>query len=246
MRIRRLAILILIAVCTLLSAGPAPSEPLECFEGYVALDGWWAEFCGDGAENFASGPDYGIMRSNAEALRLMANGERLPEGFLEIEIYFATDQVPQGTGGLHILSPTSAHKAIHSPVGKKLYKGWLRPDLELHPVDGVRAELKVGTYNCDGNGAYWFERARGRPDVVVDVWRTGIIVDPQKWIPIRLEWRRTGPDRLQLTLNGKTTEVRIHPDSEDILAFAVGNMDGLDDFGGTPEVRYRAARWGKL
>jgi hypothetical protein len=186
------------------------------------------------------------MRSNAEALRLMEGGERLPNGFLELEIYFATDRVPQATGGLHLLSPTSAHKALKSPVGKKLYKGWLRPDLELHPVDGVRAELKIGTYNTDGNGAYWFERGHGKSDVVVDVWRTGIIVRPKQWIPVRMEWRRIAPDRLRLTLNGKSTDVQIHPDSKDILAFTVGNMDDLDDFGGTPEIRYRAIRWGRL
>jgi len=242
----RISISLIAVAALLIIGGPASSQSIACSEGYVPLDGWWTEFCGDAEENFASGPDYGIMRTNAEALRLLDDGDRLPEGFLELEIFFATDRVPQGTGGLHLLSPTSAHKALDSPVGKKLYKGWLRPDLELHPVDGVRAELKVGTYNTDGDGGYWYERGQGKPDVVVDVWRTGIIVEPKQWIPIRMEWRRIAPDRLRLTLNGKSTDVRIHPGSKDILAFAVGNMDGLDDFGGTPEVRYRGVRWGKL
>jgi hypothetical protein len=40
--------------------------------------------------------------------------------------------------------------------------------------------------------------------------------------------------------------VRIHRDSKDIVAFSVGNMDGLGNYGGDPQVRFRNLRFTRL
>jgi hypothetical protein len=130
------------------------------------------------------------------------------------------------------------------------YTGWLRPDFQIRGIDGTNAELQIGTYNLNGAGESWFQRAPGKVDVVVDVWRTGIPLRPKEWFKIRFEWRRAG-DSVTYNLNGKLRTVRISSESADIDALAVGNMDGLvksgqSVYGGTPEIRYRNVRWGLL
>jgi hypothetical protein len=222
-----------------------PGDPAKCYSGYVPLVGWWLGYCGDELRNFQSGTDYGAMRTNAEALRWLDGSTPISKGFIEVDIYFATDRVPQGTGGLHVLSPASGHKALGTPIQNGGYPGWLRPDFQTRGIDGTTAELRVGTYNADGEGRRWFQRRPGDYDIVVDVWSTGIILQPQVWIPLRFEWFRAG-EWIVYSLNGRARTVRIHADSHDIAAFAVGNMDGLSLFGGTPEVRYRNFRWGRL
>jgi hypothetical protein len=229
---------------------PGDSTHSQCYDGFVPLHGWWADFCGDEERNFTTGDDFGAMHTNAEALKLLAGGERFPSGFLEVEIYFATDRVPQGTAGLHIMSLCSGHRAFGTPRTGHGYAGWLRPDFQIRPIDGKDAELQIGTYNANAAGEMWFQRAPGKPDIVVDVWRTGIRLTPQRWIPIRFEWRRSG-ETVTYVLNGKLRSVRIDQGSADIDALAVGNMDGLRKdgqsvYGGTPELRFRNLRWGRL
>ena len=80
--------------------------------------------------------------------------------------------------------------------------------------------------------------------------RTGIRLTPHQWIPLRFEWRRTG-NTVSYVLNGQLRSVQIDRESADIYALAVGNMDGLRKdgqsvYGGTPEVRYRNLRCGRL
>jgi len=234
--------------------GPASaaqdSTDTQCYDGFVPLHGWWDDFCGDEERNFTTGDDYGAMHTNAEALKLLAGGERFPSGFLEIEIYFATDRVPQGTAGLHIMSLCSGHRALGTPRTGHGYAGWLRPDFQIREIDGKDAELQIGTYNANAAGEMWYQRTPGKPDIVVDVWRTGIRLTPQRWIPIRFEWRRSG-ETVTYVLNGKLRSVRIDQGSADIDAIAVGNMDGLRKdgqsvYGGQPELRFRNLRWGRL
>jgi hypothetical protein len=218
------------------SLAAEPEPRLECSSGFVPLSGWWAGFCGDELRNFTTESDYGAMHSNAEALRYLDQGRGFPAGWIELEVYFATDRVPQNTGGLHILSACSGHKALGTPITEKNgYPGWLRPDFQIHGTNGRDAELKIGTYNADGDGAKWYQKTPG----------TGIPLAPQQWIKLRFEWRRSG-DTITYAVNGRTHTVGIHPDSADIDALAFGNMDGLRSFGGTPEVRYRNLRWGRL
>ena len=231
------------------AAAAQDSTTSPCYDGFVPLHGWWADYCGDEDRNFTTGDDYGAMHTNAEALRLLAGGERFPSGFLEVEIYFATARVPQGTAGLHIMSLCSGHRAFGTPRTGHGYAGWLRPDFQIREIDGKAAELQIGTYNANAAGEMWYQRG-GKPDIVVDVWRTGIRLVPQQWIPIRFEWRRSG-GTITYALNGKLRSVRIDQGSADINALAVGNMDGLRKdgqsvYGGTPEIRYRNLRWGRL
>jgi hypothetical protein len=226
------------------------TESGGCYDGFVPLSGWWSGFCGDEARNFPSDGDYGVMHTNAEALKFLDHGRRFATGFIELEVYFATDRVPQSTGGLHILSLCSQHRALGSPRVGNGYTGWLRPDFQIRAVDGTTAELQIGTYNLTAAGESWFQREPGKRDVVVDVWRTGIPLRPKEWIKLRFEWRRSG-ETITYTLNGKVRSVRIHRDSLDIDALAVGNMDGLvksgrSVYGGTPEIRYRNVRWGPI
>ncbi|HWN82115.1 MAG TPA: hypothetical protein VNM87_08475 [Candidatus Udaeobacter sp.] len=248
-----------VAVSSEAGSGDAPASAAsntaaqqECYDGFVPLSGWWADFCGDETRNFTTGDDYGAMHTNAEALRLLAGGERLPSGYLELEVYFATDRIPQGTGGLHILSLCSGHRGLGTPRTGHGYASWLRPDFQIRSIDGdgKNAELQIGTYNANAAGEMWYQRAPGKLDIVVDVWRTGIRLTPHQWIPLRFEWRRTG-STVSYVLNSKLRSVQIDRESADIYALAVGNMDGLRKdgqsvYGGTPEVRYRNLRWGSL
>lgn len=230
---------------------PQPEPSPGCHDGFVDCGGWWSGWCGDEFRNFTTAGDYGAMRTNAEGLRWLSDSEGWAVGWIEIEVYFATDRVPQGTGGLHILSPNSGHRALGTPRTADGYPGWLRPDFQIRP-DGTNttAELQIGTYNLDGQGKKWFEKSPGNLDHVVDVWRTGITLRPKVWQKFRFEWRRSG-EQITYNLNGKTRTVRIHRDSQNIAAIAVGNMDGLvangqSVFGGSPEVRYRNLRQGRL
>jgi hypothetical protein len=214
-----------------------PVDPTECHEGYLNLDGWWAAWCGRSKTSFRSqGTEYGAMKSNTQAVTFLDEGNRYREGWIEIEVYFATDRVPQGTGGLHIMSATSAHKGLGSPQVGSGYAGWLRPDFETRPIpgDGVNAELKIGTYFADRNGA-----------VTVKNWNTGIILWPKVWIPIRFGWHRNGTT-FAMDVNGRPNTLTISPDCVDIFGMSVGNMDGLANYGGTPEVRFRKLRYGRL
>lgn len=220
-----------------------PTDPLRCYDGYRALAAWWQGFCGTDPAKFVSNADYGAMRTNSQSVRYLAGGDRFQSGYIAFEVYFATDRVPQGTGGLHICSPTSAHKALNSAMGNPYYKGWLRNDFQVYQGSGAyaspNAELRIGTYNADGNGARW------GPDVVVDTWRTGVLLEPKRWIPIRFEWRRNG-DRFAMKVNAAGKTITISPTSYDIYGFTTGNMDGLSNYGGIPEVRFRNLRWGRL
>lgn len=245
----------------LVTTGPGPGpdpepepepEPGECYSGYQALSGLWGGFCGDDRLNFSEqAPGIMIMKNNAEALRVITDendGERWAKGFFEVDIQFANDTVPQGAGGLHIMSPQSGHKAIGTPIVGAGYAGWLRPDFQVKPGSGGNATLNIGTYNLDGAGQAWFGEP-GHKNHVVDVWSTGIALRPREWIHLRFEWRRTAPNRIEYRLNGGIRLVIISPDSKDLLAFAVGNMDRYTPAGGA-EVRpitwYRNLTFGRL
>lgn len=214
-----------------------PLDPTECHDGYLNLSGWWAGWCGRSLTSFRSeGTEYGAMKTNTQAVRFFDEGNRFRDGWLEIEVYFATDKVPQGTGGLHILSPTSGHKGLGTDVVGSSYAGWLRPDFETYPIDGTTAELKVGNYFSDRNGS-----------VTVKNWRPSpaIVLRPKVWIPLRFEWRRSGTS-FAMNLNGRTTTQTISADCVDIFGMSVGNMDNLSNYGGVPEVRFRRLRFGRF
>lgn len=213
---------------------PIPPQPTGCKEGYRPGVDWWQGYCLDEPPKFSSSPDgeIGIMGTNADGVRAFSEG-RIKRGRIAFEVFFATDIVPQGLGGLHLGCLTSAHKAWGSPVGSPQYKGWLRPDWQFHNGDGENAELRIGTYMADENGS----------NFTVKSWNTGIILRPQIWIPLSFEWNRQAPDRLFLKVfsmgNDPETTVTIYPGCQDIQGWKFGNMDELDEFGGEPEVRFR-------
>lgn len=215
--------------------GPGP-DPGNCLEGSRGLVGFWRKWCGDEERNFADGPNgsYGIMRSNADAVRFITDdGRRYDQGAISFEVYFPTNAVPQGGGGKHLFSPSSKHKYKTEPQ----LKGWLRPDHLPIKRDGVD-QIMIHTYNLDGNGNRWYLR-NGSLDVVVDIWYPGVPISVGRWIPLSFGWNRTSEDRIQYNLNGKTKTVEIHKDSLSPSLITVGNMDSLSGFGGTPEVWYR-------
>jgi len=49
----------------------------------------------------------------------------------------------------------------------------------------------------------------------------------------------------RFTASGQSAErvVTIHPQSVNPYSVACGNMDGLGQFGGTPEIAFRNLRW---
>jgi hypothetical protein len=245
------------ACLQLVTTGPGPGpepepepEPGECFDGYQALSAWWGGFCGDDLGNFESlAGGIGLMKHNAEALKVITeNGERWPKGFFEVDFLFDTDVVPQGAGGLHIMSPQSGHRAIGTPIVGDGYAGWLRPDFQIKPAGGINATLNIGTYNLNSAGKPWFGEP-GHLNHVVDVWSTGVPLAPRTWTHVRFEWRRLAAHRLEYRLGTAIRTITISPDSKDILAFAVGNMDRYTPAGGSevkPRVQYKNLHFGKL
>jgi hypothetical protein len=107
---------------------------------------------------------------------------------------------------------------------------------------------KIHTYNNGPNGEAWYTKPNGEHDHVVDVWSTGIPnAGVGKWIPISLEWERRAADKMwyRFSASGQSAErtVTIHSQSVNPYSVACGNMDGLGQFGGTPEIAFRNLRW---
>jgi hypothetical protein len=183
---------------------------------------------------------YGIMRSNAQASRLLGatNAERWKSGWVSFDVYFAGDVIPTG-GGKHLGGPTSFTNA----QDPRPHYGWLRPDITTSRAPN----WNIDTYNTNMQDQW-----PGARDVVCDVWNTGIpVAGVKQWIPVKLEWRRDDSSRNRIwyrfTASGRSTErtVTIQADSKDMGRFIVGNMDNLGSFGGTPRIYFRNMRLGR-
>jgi hypothetical protein len=216
---------------------PPPPGSGDCLEGYQALSAWWDGWCGDESRNFTTEGSLGVMKSNAEAYKITSLTPQAV-GRASIEVLFRTAQIPQDAGGGHLFTAASSHKS----VGRNWQQGWLRPDIEPS-----HSRWYIHTYNLDGNGNRWFLR-NGNLDAVVDVWDTGIpIAGVNQWIRLTLDWERRATDKLwlRLTVGGVSREriITIHPASVNPGCAGVGNMDGLTNFGGMPQIAYRNFSW---
>jgi hypothetical protein len=219
---------------------PPPPPTADCAPGWATLEDCWAGWCGDEARNFECDGSDMIMHSNAEGNRWVGEpGVRYAAGSVSFEFYFETDRIPAEGGGKH-------HFGVHSTApsfGDDDYRGWLRPDVLPRNRSGTYS-WDVHTYNLDGNGDAWFPRGGGL-DVVADVWSTDIeIPGTRRWIPMEYSWERRGDDELWVRLSSSTGSaertIGIHPESRNLYRIALGNMDSLGSFGGTPQIRYRS------
>jgi hypothetical protein len=225
--------------------GPDPEpepepEPGTCLAGFIPLSGWWNKFCGDEPPKFRTedGGNVGVIGTNANAYRRFAPNSGQARGKVSIEVNYHTAQIPQDVGGGHLFTAQSGERALNPDY----IKGWFRPD-----IVSSSSIWKIHTYNNGPNGEAWFG-PEGHKDHVVDVWNTGIPHEGVgKWIAIGLEWERRAADKMwmRFSASGRTAEriVTIHPQSVNPYSVAIGNMDKLGLFGGTPEIAFRDLRW---
>jgi hypothetical protein len=211
-----------------------PPVPSTCQNGYRGGVEWWQHYCLDEPPKFKTAAGgVGIMGTNADGVRAFPDGQRKKDGKVAFEVFFATAKVPQGTGGLHLGCLTSAHKAWNSPVGSPQYKGWLRQDWQFYNGDGTNCELRIGMYIADENGS----------NFVVRTWNTGIILRPQRWIPLSFSWDRISSTEFKQVVSSESRRAehttQIYAGSQNIQGWKFGNMDNLSDFGGKPEVHFR-------
>jgi hypothetical protein len=226
-------------------APPDPDPPTgDCEAGYVALPDFWDGWCGDEGRNFGTvAGSAGSMASNALAVTPLP--APLAVGWFSVDIYFATDRIPEGGGGKHLISPNSWAEAWGD---QRPPRGWLRPDITTRKMSNGQYVWRIDTYNSDGQGNRPTTPS-GRTDWVVDVWQTSLLIPGvRQWIPVRFDWRHEAPDRLwmRLTAGGRQQErtIWIHPDSNEPAYLTVGNMDDLGSFGGTPQVWFRDFKTG--
>jgi hypothetical protein len=222
---------------------PDPPDPPTgtCLAGFIALGGWWDKFCGDEPPKFKSESNntVGVMGTNANGYKRFAPNSGQARGKASVEVFYRTANIPQDTGGGHLFTAQSGERALNPDY----IKGWFRPD-----IVSSQSQWKIHTYNNGPDGEAWFTKPNGEKDHVVDVWSTGITNEGVgKWLAIALEWERRAADKMwmRFSASGRTAErvVTIHPQSVNPYSVAIGNMDKLGLFGGTPEIAFRNLRW---
>jgi hypothetical protein len=217
---------------------PEP-EPGDCLSGFHGERWLGHDACVDEPDKFRNESNgVSVMGTNANAYWPMSPPGGQTRGSTSVEVFYRTAQIPQDTGGGHLFTAESSER----PYDPNHPKAWFRPD-----IVSQQSTWRIHTYNLDGNGNRWFLR-NGQPDVVVDLWNTGI-TNPGvgRWIKLKLEWDRRASDRMwmRFTCDGQSRErtVTIHPDSKNPRGVGFGNQDGLGQFGGTPEIAFRNFTW---